>query len=388
MEKVRVIVVGAGAFGGWTALELVRRGARVDLIDAWGPGNARASSGGETRVIRATYGSHAIYTRMAVRALERWRDHDRRFQWNALHVTGSLWMSSQQDDGFAEASQRTLADAGLAFETLTTQEAVAHYPQIDFTGITDVFREPEAGYLFASRACAQVAQRVVAEGGNYRVAAVRSPAALDDGGRSLALADGSRVEADAFVFACGPWLPSLFPDVLGSLITPTRQDVYYFGVPPGETHFSDPHLPVWLELGGRFYYGIPGAPERGFKIADDSPGPRVDPSLQERVPDAAGVSRAREYLAQRFPALANAPLIRAEVCQYESTPDSNFIVDTHPAASNVWVVGGGSGHGFKMGPALGEIVADAVLGKSSPDPLFRLARFGAPPADGWKKKWS
>jgi glycine/D-amino acid oxidase-like deaminating enzyme len=387
MEKVRVVVVGAGAFGGWTALELVRRGALVELIDAWGPGNARASSGGETRVIRATYGSHAIYTRMAIRALERWRDHDRRFQWSALHVTGSLWMSSQ-DDGFAEASRRSLADAGLAFETVTPRDAAARYPQIDFSGITEVFCEPEAGYLFASRACAQVAQQVVAEGGTYRVAAVRSPAALEDDGRALAIADGTRVEADAFVFACGPWLPSLFPDVLGSLITPTRQDVYYFGVPPGETRLSDPHLPVWLELGGRFFYGIPGAPERGFKIADDTPGRRVDPSVQERVPDPHGVSRAREYLARRFPLLADAPLIRAEVCQYESTPDANFIIDRHPAAPNVWIVGGGSGHGFKMGPAVGEIVADAVLGKSSPDPLFGVARFGSPPAGGWKKKWS
>jgi sarcosine oxidase len=386
MEKVRIVVVGAGAFGGWTALELVRRGAIVELIDAWGPGNPRASSGGETRVIRATYGSHAIYTRMAVRALERWREHDRRFHWHALQVTGSLWMSSQ-DDGFAEASQRSLTDAGLEFETLTPRNAAVRYPQIDFSGIRDVFSEPDAGYLFASRACAQVAQQVVAEGGTYRVAAVRTPAALEGDGPALVLADGTRLEADAFVFACGAWLPSLFPDVVGNLITPTRQDVLYFGVPPGETRFSDPHLPVWLELGGRFFYGIPGAPERGFKIADDTPGPRVDPSLQERVPDADGVTRAREYLARRFPALAGAPLIRAEVCQYESTPDSNFIVSRHPAASDVWLVGGGSGHGFKMGPALGEIVADAVLGRSAPDPLLGLERF-VTQRDGWRPKWS
>ncbi len=382
---MRVAVVGAGAFGGWAALELVRRGARVELIDAWGPGNPRASSGGETRVIRATYGSHAIYTRMAVRALERWRDHDRRFHWNALHTTGSLWMSSQDDD-FAEASRRSLTDAGVAFEAMSVRDAAARYPQIDFSGVENVFSEPDAGYLFASRACAQVVQQFVAEGGTYRVDAVRAPVIVEDE-RSLALVDGAPVEADAFVFACGPWLPSLFPDVLGEVITSTRQEVYYFGVPPGETRFSDPHLPVWLELGDRMYYGIPGAPERGFKIADDTPGPRVDPSVQERVPDAEGVSRAREYVAHRFPALAQAPLIRAEVCQYESTPDSNFIISQHPSASDVWIVGGGSGHGFKMGPALGEIVADAVLGKSSPDPLFALTRFAAPPATGWKKKW-
>jgi glycine/D-amino acid oxidase-like deaminating enzyme len=275
----------------------------------------------------------------------------------------------------------------VAFEALTVREAAARYPQIDFSDVRNVFSEPAAGYLFASRACAQVAQQFVAEGGIYRVAAVRTPAMLEDDGRTLVLVDGTRVEADAFVFACGPWLPSLFPDVLGDAITPTRQEVYYFGVPPGDTRFSDPHLPVWLELGRRMYYGIPGAPERGFKIADDTPGPRVDPSLQERVPDAEGVSRARGYIAHRFPALAHAPLIRAEVCQYESTPDANFIVSRHPAAANVWLVGGGSGHGFKMGPALGVIVADAVLGKSSPDPLFELTRFAAPPATGWKKKW-
>jgi glycine/D-amino acid oxidase-like deaminating enzyme len=96
----------------------------------------------------------------------------------------------------------------------------------------------------------------------------------------------------------------------------------------------------------------------------------------------------RRYLRLRFPALADAPLIRSEVCQYEATPDSHFIVDRHPSHERVWLVGGGSGHGFKMGPVIGQIVASLVLGETSIDPQFALARFAAPPSAGWRPKWA
>src|SRR5436309_6475576 len=91
--KPRVAVVGAGAFGGWSALYLLRRGARVILLDAWGPGNSRASSSGETRVIRGTYGADSPYTRMAAHALKLWKHHEKRWKRQFLHRTGVLWMA-------------------------------------------------------------------------------------------------------------------------------------------------------------------------------------------------------------------------------------------------------------------------------------------------------
>lgn len=382
----RVAVIGAGAFGGWTALELVRRGARVTLIDAWGPGNVRASSGGETRVIRAVYGTRPIYTRMAQRAFELWRAHDQKFERRFFHKTGGLWMFGA-DASFGKASADALAAAKLPFEWLTAADLAKRFPQISNAGITTALWEPEAGYLLARRACEHVAERVVAEGGAYRQGAVRSPVRAD-GGRlgSVTLDDGSAVEADAFVFACGPWLGTLFPDVIGEFVKPTRQEVYYFGTPAGDRRFEDGQMPVWIDFGDRLLYGIPGNTQRGFKLADDTSGPAFDPTNGSRDLAAAGVEWARKYLAARFPALANAPFLGGEVCQYEASPDSHFIVDAHPGAPNVWLVGGGSGHGFKMGPAMGEIVAGAVLGASKPDPTFQIARFRrstGPLAEKW-----
>ena len=381
---------GAGAFGGWTALELVRRGARVTLMDAWGPGHARASSGGETRVIRATYGPRGIYTRMAVRARELWRANEARWNHGLLHETGVLWMFAG-DRAFARASVAALQSNGVAIDELTIAAAQKRFPQIAFSGLSSVLFEPAAGYVLARRACEYVAARVVAEGGEYRHAAAVTPVSLDldrTTARRVALHDGTWFEADAFVFAGGPWLGTMFPDAIGSLVTPTRQEVYYFGTPPGDTQHLDPCLPVWIDVGQRVTYGIPGNLHRGFKVADDTSGPVFDPTTGEREATPAGVVAARAFVAHRFPALRSAPLVGVEVCQYESTPDADFIVDRHPSASNVWLAGGGSGHGFKMGPAIGEHVASLVLGTAAPDPHFALARLSAPPPGGWPSKWT
>jgi glycine/D-amino acid oxidase-like deaminating enzyme len=372
-------VIGAGAFGGWTALELRRRGARVTLIDAWGPGNARASSGGETRVIRATYGSRAIYTAMAMRALDLWRAHDAAWHRGFYRQTGALWMFGA-DDAFGRASVATLRALKIPIEELTPAAASRRFPQIAFDDtITSVLWEPVAGYLFARRACEHVAERFAAEGGEYRQAAVRVPILADASLRRIELDSGGTVEADAFVFACGPWLGRLFPDVIGPRVTATRQEVYYFGTPAGDARFHDPAMPVWVDYRERFMYGIPGNAHRGFK---------VDPTSAARDATPSGVAAARAFLRRRFPALGDAPLLGSEVCQYEASPDAHFIIDRHPAAPNVWIAGGGSGHAFKMGPIVGEMLAACVLGAAVPDSQFGLARLASPPRDGWEEKWS
>jgi len=382
---VKVIVIGAGAFGGWTALELVRRGANVTLLDAWGPGHVRASSGGETRIIRATYGSRSIYTSMARRALAKWREHDERFDTSFYRKTGAIWMFGK-DDAFGKTSAAALEADGQPIEWLAPKDARRRYPQINFSGIRSVLYEPEAGYLLARRACEDVVARVVAEGGAYAQAKVGGPI-RPRGGRlaNVRVAGIAPLEADAFVFACGPWLGGLFPDVIGRRITPTRQDVYYFGTPAGDPRYAEGELPIWLEVGDRLYYGIPGNAHRGFKISDDTSGPRFDPTSGERTVLPDGLRRARAFLKRRFPELARAPLTGTEVCQYEATPDSDYILDRHPAASNVWIAGGGSGHGFKMGPVIGETLANAMLDNAPTEAEFSLARFArrAKSAEKW-----
>ncbi len=373
--KPHIAVIGAGAFGGWTALYLLRRGARVTLLDAWGPGNSRASSGGETRVIRGTYGPNQPYTKMAARTTQLWKENEKRWKVKLIHQTGVLWMVTAGDDHFERESLPVLHDAGIAYQELSVQEMAARWPQINLEGVHWGIYEPDGGSLTARIACQAVLDGFLAEGGEYKQAAVASRG-LDDGKwDSLTLSDGSKLAADQYVFACGPWLGKLFPETVGNRIRSTRQDVFFFGAPAGDSRFNETRLPVWADHRDRFIYGIPGNAGRGFKVADDTRGPEFDPTSGERTVSPDGLKIIRDYIAFRFPALKDAPLLETRVCQYENSPDNNFIIDRHPLRENVWLLGGGSGHGFKHGPALGEMVAGLILDHKDPDALFRLARF-------------
>lgn len=368
----RVVVVGAGAFGGWTALMLRRAGARVTLVDAWGPAHARASSGGETRVIRGTYGDRAIYTALAARAMQLWKAHDARAGRTFFHRTGAMWIFSG-DESFGQASLEPMKAAGLPVEWLDPAEANGRWPHVSFEGVTSVLWEPEAGYALARRSCEHVVETLVAEGGQYVVGHVTAMKADGTPMRSLTLDDGRDLPADRFVFACGPWLGTLFPEVIGRRIRPSRQESFYFGTPAGDSRWLPPQMPVWLDYRAHLRYGIPGNANRGFKVADDTYGPTFDPTNGDRAHTPEMLAEARAFLRLRFPAIADAPLLGSEVCQYELTADSHFLIDRHPGAANAWLVGGGSGHGFKMGPALGEYVARLVLEESQADPAFRLS---------------
>jgi monomeric sarcosine oxidase len=360
-SKSHVAVIGAGAFGGWTALYLLRRGARVTLVDAWGPGNSRSSSGGETRIIRGTYGPSQPYTKMAARAMRLWKEHETQWGRRLFHPTGVLWMATSSDDQFERSSLPMLREAGIAYEELSGREVGRRWPQINVEDVRWAIHEPEGGFLTARVACQAVVEGFLAEGGEYRQVGV-VPHDLENGIRDgLTLSDGSKLIADQYVFACGPWLGKLFPQTIGDRIRPTKQDVFFFGTPAGDDRFSEAKLPVWADHRDRFIYGIPAADGRGFKVADDTRGPEFDPTSGERVVSEEGIKAIRDYVAFRFPALKDAPLLETRVCQYENTPDNHLIVDRHPAAKNVWLVGGGSGHGFKHGPALGEMLAKWVM---------------------------
>jgi sarcosine oxidase len=378
-SKPPIAVIGAGAFGGWTALHLLERGARVSLLDAWGPGNSRSSSGGETRIMRGAYGPDQPYTKLAARALKLWTKYEKRWKQQFLHRTGVLWMVSDRDDSFERGSIAMLRQAKAKFQELSKTEMKKRWPQINFGSIHWGIYEPECGYLDARASCQAVVEAFVDQGGSYRQVAVSSDG-LENAGpgsrlRSIELSDGTHLKADHYVFACGPWLGKLFPETLGKVIRATKQDIFFFGPPAGDSRFTDAHLPVWADHHDRFIYGIPGSNRRGFKVADDTRGPAFDPTSGERVVSPATLKRLREYIAFRFPGMKDAPLIETRVCQYEQTPDSNFVVDRHPRMENVWLLGGGSGHGFKHGPALGEMMAELILKDDEPNPVWRLSRF-------------
>jgi glycine/D-amino acid oxidase-like deaminating enzyme len=366
-------VIGSGAFGGWTALHLAGLGAQVTLIDSWGPGNPRSSSGGETRVIRAIYGPDRVYVEMVKRAYELW-DKIGASSGEPLYVeTGALWLH-RKDDAYVRSSVPILQELGFPVDQLTIDDAARRYPQIDFRGVHSVWLERRAGALSARRACGVVRDAFEKAGGSYRMGRAKPGPIVGGSMTTLQLDDGSRIEADGFVFACGPWLGKLFPDVIGDRVHPTRQEVYYFGTPAGSERYLPGQLPIWIDFGERIVYGLPDTHGRGLKIADDTRGEPIDPTSANRTPSASGILRARHVLAERFPELAKAPLVAAEVCQYENSPDGHLIIDRHPEAGNVWLIGGGSGHGFKLSPAVGEMTAQMVLSGKDVPKLFRLER--------------
>jgi glycine/D-amino acid oxidase-like deaminating enzyme len=376
-SKPHIAVIGAGAFGGWTALHLLERGVKVTLLDAWGPGNSRASSGGETRILRGTYGPDQPYTELAGRALKLWLKYERRWKRRFLHRVGVLWMASSNDDAFERGSLKPLRQAGIKFQELSARELKKRWPQVCFDGVDWGIYEPACGYLDARASCQAVVEAFVAAGGKYRQLAVMADGLEHALPRGLSLSDGSRLKADYYVFACGPWLGKLFPETIGDLVRATKQDIFFFGTPAGDPRFNDTHLPVWGDHREHFFYGIPGSDRRGFKVADDTRGSAFDPTTGERVVSPDTLRGVREHLAFRFPALKDAPLIETRVCQYEQTPDEHFIVDRHPRMENVWLLGGGSGHGFKHGPAVGEMMAELILQVREAEAIWHLDRFHA-----------
>jgi monomeric sarcosine oxidase len=367
-----VAVIGAGVFGAWTAHHLAQAGRRVALVDAYGPGNARASSGGHSRVIRMGYGDQEVYTRWSMRSLELWKALFARIGRPALfQQAGVLWMA-RGEDPLTTSTLATLQRLGVRHERLGRAELDARWPQIDFGPNTWGIHEPESGFLMAFRAVQAVAEAATSGGVEYLQERIAAPPAGKGPLGAVATKSGRAIRAGTFVFACGPWLPKLFPDLLGDRIFPTRQEVFYFGPAAGDARFRSPAAPVWVDFAEEIY-GVPDVEGRGFKVAPDRHGPAFDPDAGERVITAATLATVREFVARRFPGLKDAPLVQSEVCQYENTSNGDFLIDRHPERGNVWLVGGGSGHGFKHGPALGEHVAARILEGGDVEARFSLA---------------
>ena len=204
--------------------------------------------------------------------------------------------------------------------------------------------------------------------GSKRPCATQLRSAPETGTRET---HGESFRARNYIFACGAWLGRIFPQLLGHRIFPSRQEIYFFGVPAGDRNYSAGNFPTWLDVNSEMY-GIPDIEGRGFKVASDVHGAAVNPDIVERVAGET-LPLVRDYVRRRFPALRDAPVIESRVCQYENSSNGDFLIDRHPDFDNIWLVGGGSGHGFKHGPALGEYVARLIFEGGETDARFSLA---------------
>jgi sarcosine oxidase len=365
-----VAVVGAGVFGSWTAWHLAKRKLKVLVLDAYGAAHARASSGGETRIIRMSYAADEIYTRWSQQSLTQWKELSAACSQPLFQQTGVLWLEGPDDLRLRE-SQATIERCGIPHEVMDNAALTKRYPQVNFDGVSRGLLEPGSGVLLAHRAVQSVMEEAKKKHAEFLIAHAITP---DGGGTisKLATSHCGAFSAGQFVFACGPWLGKVFPELLGQRIFPTRQEVFFFGTPAGDARFAPPALPTWL-FNNDEVYGMPDIESRGLKMARDAHGERVDPDTQSRIVSAEGAEWARKYVGRRFPPLKDAPIVETRVCQYENTSNGDFLIDRHPEMPNVWLAGGGSGHGFKHGPALGEYLAARICGEGKAEPRFSLA---------------
>jgi sarcosine oxidase len=351
------VVVGAGTFGASLAWWLTRTGQRVTLVDQFEPGDRRASSGGETRLYRCAHGANADYTAMARRARTLWRDLEDESGEELLTECGVAWFA-HREDGWEAESERTLAAHGVPAERLDVVSAASLYPSFRGDDLAFVLLEPEAGVLRAQDAIRALAARAAANGARI----VRGRARPR--GTTVALEDSTELEGDVVVWACGAWLAGLFPELVS--LSVTRQELLFFDGGPA---WRAPGIPGWCDY-DHARYGTADIDTLGVKAAIDDEGPPLDPDA-ELPSEATTEAQVRAYLRDRFPALEHAPIVATRPCRYQITADTHFIAAPHPAHPSVWLVGGGSGHGFKHGPPMAERLAGAFR-EGTPLP----ARFG------------
>lgn len=354
------VVVGAGVFGASIARHLALEGWEVTVVEQEAPGWPGSSSGGESRLLRFSHGSQAWYARSARRALELWRAIDP----SLVDQVGMAWFA-HGEEGWEADSLRMLRDEGIAADRLSPQEARRLFPSLGVDDLAWVLFEPDGGILFASRAVAVLAEQAREAGARF----VRARASFA-GPRVHVGSDYGRVcelegllEADRIVWACGPWLRKLFPGLVD--LRPTLQEVVFLDAGP---EWSG--TPGWVDY-DRSLYGHGALGGFGFKAATDAEGEEADPDWLGDL-GGATVPAIRQYVANRFPSLADAPVRSSRPCPYELTADTHFIAAPHPEHEHVWLVGGGSGHGFKHGPALAERLAAWLRGDEPPDPRFAL----------------
>jgi sarcosine oxidase len=349
------IVVGAGVFGASVARHLAGDGWTVTLVEQAEPAHPKATSGADTRVLRYGHGDAAWYMRLAWRAHALWRELEQETGAELLAERGVLWLGGEGNEFLAQSEGHLRAE-GIPVERLDLADAAALYPSFDANDLGVALLEPAGGVLLARKAVQALVDSARARGATWR----QGRAVPHGAGVRL---DGEVLTADRVVWACGPWLPKLFGGLVQMRVA--RVEDRYLDAGPAWAG-----VPVWMDYDVGFY-GLPDV-GWGVKAAQDQPEEDYDPDTGSRALDPAEEQRIRKKLANRFPALADAPTTGGKVCQYELTVDNEFIIAPHPEHDGVWILGGGSGHGFKHGPALGEYVASLLDGRAAPEPRFGL----------------
>lgn len=374
-DRSDIVIVGAGIFGVTAALELKARGHTVTLLDPGPLPRPQAASTDISKVIRVEYGSDEPYLTLAEQARAGWLRWNEVFGDQLYHEVGvtMLTRTPMSPGGFTYESYQLLLKRGHRPERLTSADLARRFPAWNAAVYVDGYFNPQGGYAESGRVVEALLQQAARE--NISVHTGQTVGELiEDTGRvsGVRTHEGERFEAAHVVIAAGAWTPLLAPD-LASMMHSVGQPVFHLK-PADPGLFTPPNFAVFsADVSQTGWYGFPVHPTAGvIKLAHHGVGRPVHPADGERVVTPAQVQDLRSFLAETFPALADAPLVGSHLCLYCDTLDGHFWVDRDPARAGLTVAAGGSGHAFKFGPVLGELVADAVEGNPNP----HLDRFG------------
>ncbi|MDB4914343.1 MAG: dependent oxidoreductase [Gemmatimonadetes bacterium] len=403
-----IVVIGAGVWGSFTAMNLRKMGANVTLVDAYGPGNSRSTSGDETRGVRSSYGDKTgalgeLWTLWARESIKKWIAFDdewgREFRLNLFHTTGDLIMRTEWDN-FQLRTKVWWEKNKIPYQVLNPDDVRKAFPVISMDDITAVLYEPDAGVVRARRAT-QTAAAVFEKLGGKIIIGRATPSNVAGGMlHEISLDTGRKLRADTFVFAVGPWMSKTFPELLAKKTRAPIGYVCYFATPVGDHRFTFPNIPSYNFPGVTGWAALP-VDNRGFRVRGserapatpaeaaaaagraggraggagagagttagapaqpETPPAQLDPDTSDRWADASRIEGSRRFIAHRFPLLKDAPIAQTHACHYESTSSSNFIIDVHPQMANTWIVAGGNAEGFKFSPVVGEYAAKRVMG--------------------------
>ena len=356
--SLKITVIGAGIFGVSTALELIDRGHKVTLVEQFAQGDSRTTSNGLTRNIRFSHAEDEWYTRSAWKARSYWKELENRFSTELMIECGVAWFSHEKN-GWGSLSYKTLESEGIPVEKLDPSDGARLYPSFNGDDLSFILFEPKGGVLRARKSVKVLSSAISAMGGKL----IKGRAENIAGRISV---DGNEIKSDIVVWACGPWIPLLFD--LDIDIQVTTQEVIFFESPP---EWNTSNIPAYTDIEEAFY-GCGGCEDRPFKLASDARGKHFNPDKEERKLSNQQLQMCQNYLSKRFPSLSESIVNERRLCQYTSTSDSNWIVAPLPGLNNQWIVGAGSGHGFKHGPALGKYVSDLIEDKIKPEPKFAI----------------
>lgn len=392
-SPAHVVVIGAGAWGGWTAWHLRKSGVKVTVVDQYGPANSRATSADETRGIRSSYGDRAeatapLWTKWARTAIHRWHEFDAEwgkvFRTRFFVETGDV-ICRAKDEPFLSRTRELWTAQGVKHEVLDGDEVRKRWPVMNNDDTTIALYEPDAGVARARASTLAVAAITEKMGVTYRLGRVRPGPIVNNKMDGVVFDNGEVLRGDAYVFCCGAWLRKLFPQLMTNRMRVPLGYVCYFGTPVGDERFQYPNLPSYNFPGVTGWVTLP-VDSRGFRVRGaiapppppppppDAPPPppaapppppdpaQSDPDLSSRWATPERVAGSRRFVERRFPLLKDMPLLETRACHYESSVNRNFIIDHLPGAENAWVAGVGQAEGFKFGPVVGEYVAMRVLG--------------------------